>query len=148
MPARKAADLPLVLDTHIWIWVMEQQTRELSKTAFDSVRHASRNTIVYVSAISLWEIAMLSSRKRLSLSVDCLAWVQQATSAPGMRIAPLTPAIAVESTQLPGNPHGDPADRIIMATARHLGARLVTCDGKMLAYANAEHSLAVLDARP
>ena len=148
MPTRKTADLPLVLDTHVWIWMMDQQGRELSKIALDSIRRASRNTVVYVSAISIWEIAMLSSRNRVSLSVDCLAWVQRAMSAPGMRIADLTPAIAIESTRLPGNPHGDPADKIIMATARHLGARLVTCDGKILSYADAERSLAVLDARP
>jgi PIN domain nuclease of toxin-antitoxin system len=148
MPTRKGAELPLVLDTHVWIWLMDQQTRELSRTAVEAIRHASRQTVVYVSAISFWEIAMLTARKRVTLSLDCLPWVQQATRAPGIQVAALTPPIAVDSTRLPGQPHGDPADRIIMATARQLGARLVTCDRQILNYADTEQALAVLDARP
>jgi PIN domain nuclease of toxin-antitoxin system len=148
MPTRKVAALPLVLDTHVWIWLMDQQTRELSRAAVEAIRHASRETVVYVSAMSLWEVSMLTARKRVSLSLDCLAWVQQAMRAPGVQVAALTASIAVDSTRLPGNPHGDPADRVIMATARQLGARLVTCDRRILAYAEAEQALAVLDARP
>ncbi len=77
---------------------------------------------------------MLEAKGRIRLSKDCLAWVQEALSAPGTSLVPLTPEIAVESSRLPGKFHGDPADRILVATARLLGATLLTRDERILAY--------------
>lgn len=76
------------------------------------------------------------------LDTHVLVWLvagDTRVSLPGLRLAPLEPAIAVASSRLPGDPHGDPADRIIVATARHHGATLVTADDKLLAYGTAGH---------
>jgi PIN domain nuclease of toxin-antitoxin system len=146
MPTSKAADLPLLLDTHVWIWAAEQREDELSARMLRLIDSASQRGSVLISAISIWEIAMLAERGRIVLSVDPLQWIETAASVPGVRVIELTPRIAVGSAHLPGNPHADPADRILMATARDAGARLVTRDRRILQYAESTRALAVLDA--
>ena len=96
--------------------------------------------------MSVWEVAMLEVRARIQLSLDCRAWVDKALTAPGTRLQALTPAIAVESTRLPSIIHGDPVDRILVATARHIGASFATRDERILKYARSGY-LQVLDAR-
>ena len=139
-------DLPLLLDTHVWIWAAEQRENELSSRLLKLIDAASRDGRVLISAISMWEIAMLVERNRIALSAEPLKWIEKAVSIPGVRIIGLTPRIAVGSTRLPGHPHADPADRILMATARDAGARLVTRDKLILQYAESTRALAVLDA--
>jgi len=78
---------------------------------------------------------MLESKGRIIFDQDCMDWVRAALSAPGIRLAPLEPAIAVASTRLPGSFHGDPADRIIVATARAYACPLVTADQAIAGYA-------------
>jgi PIN domain nuclease of toxin-antitoxin system len=146
MPTSSAPVLPLLLDTHIWIWAAEQREDELSSRLLKLIDSASQNDAVFVSAISMWEIAVLVERNRIALSAEPLQWIEKAASVPGIQIVELTPRIAVGSTRLPGNPHADPADRILMATARDTGARLVTCDKRILRYAKSTRALAVLDA--
>jgi PIN domain nuclease of toxin-antitoxin system len=141
--------LPLLLDTHVWIWTLQQDTSKLSRVAVESIRRASRaGNRLYVSALSLWEVAMLARKKRMVLSAEPLAWISQALQAPGLQLIPLIPEIAVGSTTLPGNIPKDPADQIIVATARHFGARLVTCDTRIIEYAETERAVAILDAQP
>lgn len=82
---------------------------------------------------------MLDAKGRIRLAKDCLAWVREALGAPGVSLVPLTPEIAVESSRLPGEFHGDPADRILVATARLLGAALLTRDERILAYGKRKH---------
>ena len=77
---------------------------------------------------------MLEAKGRLRFAIPCIEWVKKALSAPGLLLASLTPEIAVESSRLPGGFHGDPADRIIAATARQIEAILVTNDQKLLDY--------------
>ncbi|HEU4451519.1 MAG TPA: type II toxin-antitoxin system VapC family toxin [Longimicrobium sp.] len=137
---------PLVLDTHVWIWLMEGDRRRLSDAAIEAVSAAAREGAVRISAISVWELAMLDATGRISLSRPIDDWVNEALGTPGVLLLPLSPEIAVESTRLPGSPHGDPADRILMASARILGGRLATCDTGILDYGVAGH-LAVLDGR-
>jgi PIN domain nuclease of toxin-antitoxin system len=103
----------------------------------DSVRaslEASEETGIAVSAISCWEVAKLVERGRLTLPCPVLDWLQQALSYPGIRLIELTPRICAESTSLPGEFHRDPADQIIVATARVLDAPLLTVDGRLLQY--------------
>jgi PIN domain nuclease of toxin-antitoxin system len=147
LPTANISRIPLLLDTHVWIWILQQEEEKLSRSAIASVRQASKTGNLYVSAISLWEVAMLSKRKRIVLSAEPSAWINAALQAPGIQLVPLTPDIAVGSTILPGEPHKDPSDQILMATARHFGARLVTCDARILMYAKTERALAVVDAR-
>lgn len=136
----------LVLDTHVWLWIVEGSESWLSAAAIQRIEAASGQGRILVSAISVWEVAMLEAKGRISLSRSVEEWVHAALRAPGTKLLGLTPEIAIESSRLPGSPHGDPADRILVASARVLGAQLATCDGSILDYASAGH-LAVLDSR-
>jgi PIN domain nuclease of toxin-antitoxin system len=124
----------LVLDTHVWIWVLEGKQKELSTATVDLIETAAGRAQLAVAAISVWEVAMLEAKGRISLSRSIDEWVAEALTAPGVRLAELSPEIALESTRLPGTPPKDPADRMILATTRVLGGTLVTCDDEILEY--------------
>jgi PIN domain nuclease of toxin-antitoxin system len=132
MPMNKSPRL--LLDTHAWLWLMSG-TVEFPPIVKKQIEHAAQQHQVYVSAISVWEVGMLATKKRIQLQQDVLQWTQTALKAPGTQLIPLLPEIAIESTRLPGEFHGDPADRIIVATARHAGLTCLTRDGKIGAYA-------------
>lgn len=100
----------------------------------------------YVSAITCWEISMLASKGKLVLPGGLGAWVEGTLAQPGIFLAPIEPEIGVDAGQLTGDLHGDPADRIIIATARALRCALLTADEAILAYASAGH-LKAIDAR-
>jgi len=119
---------------------------QLSAATIAVIEEAGGRAELAVSAISIWEVAMLEAKGRLTLSRSIDEWVRSAVAAPGLRLAELTPEVLVESTRLPGSPHGDPSDRMIVATARVLGGTLVTCDDRVLAY-GAEGHLRVRDGR-
>jgi PIN domain nuclease of toxin-antitoxin system len=93
--------------------------------------------------VSAWEVGLLAARGRLPLSLEPRLWFDTFLARPGMRLAPLTPSAALLSAFLPGDLHADPADRLLAATARELGAPLVTRDARLLAYAAAGHMRAV-----
>jgi PIN domain nuclease of toxin-antitoxin system len=124
----------LLLDTHAWIWLVKGDDR-LSGRAREAAVRAGHRGLLAVSVISVWEISLLESRGRVILNQPCLAWVRMAFTLSGAQAAPLTPEIAIESNNLPGVFHGDPADRIITATARLEGMTLVTRDREILGYA-------------
>lgn len=139
--------LPLsavLLDTHALVWLLAGNER-LGVRSRKVIEEAAEEGGLYLSAISPWEIAMLVSKGRLMLAQDVGEWIQAALALPGIRLEPLSPEVAVASTRLPGALHPDPADRIIVATARRLEATLVTADGLLIEYAAAGH-LKVLDA--
>ncbi len=125
----------VLLDTHVWIWVVNGGPERLSADAREVIEAAALDSALAVSAISAWEVAMLEAKGRLQLQMDCRDWVTTSTRRAGLRVVPLLAEIAVSSTRLPGEFHGDPADRIIAATARHEGAVIVTRDHSLLAYA-------------
>jgi PIN domain nuclease of toxin-antitoxin system len=131
----------LLLDTHVLLWVMWNQPR-LGRQAAKTIELASRQNRLAVSAITPWEIGLLDSKKRINLHKDALAWVREALAQPGLTLIPLEPEIAVASSRLPFDMHPDPADRILVATARHLGATLVTADANLLKLAKKGHFLA------
>ena len=139
MPKPEPNPAPLVLDTHIWIWLMEGVSGELSAATIRLIDEAATNSALAVSAISVWEVAMLDQRGRVTLSRSIDEWIRMALTAPGIRLVDLSPEIALESARLPGEPHGDPADRILVATARVLGGTLITRDKQILRYAVAGH---------
>jgi len=89
----------------------------------------------------VWELGMLEAKGRLQLMVPCEQWMREALATPGLTVAPLTPEIALASSRLPEPFHGDPADRMIVATARSLGARIPTLDRKILEYGRPRHVL-------
>ena len=134
----------LLLDTHIWIWLMNGNDDRLDTQTIHAIEQAAAHGRVYVSAISVWEVALLESRGRIRLSRDCLDWVRQALDAPGVLLLPLSPEISVASSRLPGKFHGDPADRILAASARLHDLSIVTHDERILAY-GAEQYVSVLN---
>jgi PIN domain nuclease of toxin-antitoxin system len=120
--------------------------KQLGRFAEESIGKACVHDRALVSAITPWEIGLLASKKRLELFRDTMEWIHDALTRPGVRLAPLEPEIAVASTRLPFEMRPDPADRILVATARHLGATLVTADEALLDLAVKSHFNA-LDAR-
>ena len=128
----------VLLDTHVWVWLMLGD-RRLGTAARRLLEKAVPEGRLRVSVISVWEVAMLESKGRLTLASDCESWVQEALAAPGVQLAELTPHIAISSTRLPGAFHGDPADRMLVATARESGATLLTADQSILEYGRKGH---------
>jgi PIN domain nuclease of toxin-antitoxin system len=127
-----------LLDTHALVWLLEGNER-LGQKSRDLINASAQARSLYVSAITPWEIAMLVNKGRLSFGQEIGEWLRIALSMPGIQMVPLSIEISVASTQLPGDFHADLADRIIVATARHLGATLVTEDKLILTYSQAGH---------
>ena len=121
----------IVLDTHIWIWWVDGSNR-LPKH-YQAYIQANETQGLGISIISCWEVAKLVEYNRLVLPCPVADWFDQALAYPGIRLLGLTPQIALESTQLEGF-HRDPADQIIVATARTYGCPLLTADEKILNY--------------
>ncbi len=129
---------PVLLDTHALVWLLSGNTR-LGPRARDAIERAAQVNNLVVSAITPWEIAMLVAKGKLTLGQDVGDWIREALAQPGIRLEALAPEIAVASTRLPWEIHPDPADRMIVATARHIDALLVTADQQLLSYSAAGH---------
>lgn len=126
---------PILLDTHSWIWLVFADP--LLKPAVRPFIEAAASTgTLFVSPISMWEIALKHSRGKLQLERPIRDWLAYAAELPGLRIAQITPSIAAECASLPTAFHGDPADRIIAATARSEGLTLITHDKALLKLAD------------
>jgi PIN domain nuclease of toxin-antitoxin system len=122
----------IILDTHVWVWWVHSDEKITSTQA--EIIKANETDIIGVSAISAWEIAKLVEYNRLELPCPLQEWFYEALSYPGVRLIELTPEIAIESTKLPGEFHHDPADQIIVATARLYDSSLIISDSKILKY--------------
>ena len=128
----------IVLDTHVLVWALDGN-RRLGADACAAIAAAERADGIGVSAITPWEIALLADRGSLRLARETGAWIEAALALPGIRLIPIDPAIAIDSVRLPGEFRTDPADRLIVATARHCAAPLLTADYAILAYAAGDH---------
>ncbi len=118
----------IVLDTHAWVWFVDNPDL-ISTKARKSVESALADGAIYISSISVWEILMLESKKRLSFSIPASTWLERTEKTGLFTFFPVDNAVCRTSAAL--NLHGDPADRFIAATAVHLGATLVTKDRKL-----------------
>ena len=124
----------IIIDTHILIWWVNGD-KCLSNTVAKAIERAiDSNGEVIISAISAWEVTMLIQKGRLILNMDIENWLDEIAHIDGVRFAPIDSEIALKSALLPGNFHKDPADRMIVATARKLAIPLATADKKILAY--------------
>jgi PIN domain nuclease of toxin-antitoxin system len=122
----------ILLYTHIWVWWVDD-----NQQLADRQRHHIQDNVpsgLEVSAISCWEVAKLVQYGRLELVCPLEEWMEQALAYPGVQLLELTPRIAIESTKLPGSFHRDPADQIIVATARVYNIPLLTTDTRILQY--------------
>jgi len=126
----------IALDTHIWIWWVLSDP-QLTPDYFDYVQSHEQEGLG-VSVISCWEVAKLVVGGRITLPLPVGERIAKALAYPGVRLLELSPQVAVESTQPPGIFHRDPADQIIVATARLYGCPLVTMDQKIRAYAHVQ----------
>lgn len=130
---------PLLLDTCAVIWIAA--AAPISDAARNALRDAEMPA--YVSPILALEVGMLVSRGRLPLSMPPKAWCRAFLEEPGADLAPMTSDTLIDASFLPGEPPRDPADRIILATARAHGMRIVTRDQAILSYARAGHAWAL-----
>lgn len=121
----------ILLDTHIWVW-WESNPGRLGRPHLEILNNSAERFAV--SMISCWEVAKLVEYGRLDLGRPVAEWIESALMRPGLDLLPLTPAIMVESTQLPEPCHRDPADQLIVATARIYGIPLLTADLRIIAY--------------
>jgi PIN domain nuclease of toxin-antitoxin system len=140
-------ETPILLDTHVWLWTLDATAGTLPKASRTLIDRAAAARRLFVSDFSYWEIAMLVSKGRLQLGTDVGVWLDRAVLAPGIVTVPVTRDVLVHSTRLAGEPHGDPADRILLAQAQALGASLLTCDKGIIAYAARTAGIPVCDAR-
>ncbi len=124
----------LLLDTCAVIWVANDDP--ISRAARDALSRALQSDEpIYVSPISAWEIGMLAARGRIRLQMSAEKWFEYILDMPGVRLADMPTTLLIASSYLPGVTPNDPADRIIAATAREFGYRIVTRDRQLLAYA-------------
>lgn len=124
----------MLLDTHVLIWLAEGNA-ELKPAARRRIEEAAVQSGLAVSAISFWEVAMLSDRGRISLSLPLTEWRRKVLAQDCISEVPVTGDVSIESVLLPGTLHPDPADRFLVATSRLQGWPLATRDKRLLAYA-------------
>ncbi|RCJ30124.1 twitching motility protein PilT [Nostoc punctiforme NIES-2108] len=121
----------IILDTHIWVWWVDDNSRLTTKYREWIEEYQSEG--LGVSIVSCWEVAKLVEKNRLVFSCSANEWLETALAYPGVQLLNLTLPIVVDSTQLSGF-HSDPFDQIIVATARNYGCPLLTVDAKILNY--------------
>ncbi|HUT35165.1 MAG TPA: type II toxin-antitoxin system VapC family toxin [Planctomycetota bacterium] len=122
-----------LLDTHVWVW-WNVRPAALSARVRGLVGRSRERDELLLSAVSPWEFAKLVEKGRLGVSCDPEEWIEQALRMPRLRLVPLSPRIAYRSTVLPAPFHDDPADQIIVATAREEDATILSKDERILAY--------------
>jgi PIN domain nuclease of toxin-antitoxin system len=132
----------ILLDTHVVIWSVIDDPR-LGAHARKLIGDSKRSEPFHVSAITSWEIAMLVKKGKLELGQTAQTWLRKAMQNPVWRSVPIDSTIALESVDLPGTFHNDPADRFIVATARLNYFALITADKAILDYAKAGYLTAI-----
>lgn len=127
----------IIIDTHILLWWINDQNK-LSEKAIKIINQQIDRDVILVSSISIWEICLLIKKDRISLNLDLDRWIEKIENLPFLRFIPVDNQIAQKSVNLPGTFHSDPADRIIVATAREKGTALITSDKKIRKYRNVQ----------
>ena len=123
----------ILLDTHVLVWYLDDP-RKITAASRARIEAGFAGDGVGICDITLWEVAMLVAKSRLTLNRDIAAWLGDLRDLPNFHILPISPAVAALSARLPGDFNADPADRLIAATAIDRGALLVTKDQGILSY--------------
>ena len=129
----------ITLDTHTLVWWLNGD-KFLSGYAQKSINNGVKAGQIYVSVMSTWEISMLVRAGRLIIAMPLNEWIARIEQLPFIRFIPVSNEIAMDSVNLPGDFHKDPADRIIVSTARYLNSTLITSDEKILKYPHVKSS--------
>ena len=143
---RPRYDGPLVLDTHIWVWMLDGSMGRCTPKLPPLLDRAAQLGRLFVSEMSFWEVAQKEAAGRLVLTMPIEAWVERAAHVSGIRYLAVDRQTLVTSTRLT-EMAGDPADRIIVAAAKLHSAPLVTVDRAIIRYAKANRATSVCDAR-
>ena len=130
----------LLLDTHVWLWLALGVTERISPEARETLEAAAHSGGLLISVVSVWELARLVARDRVTLPLPVRDWVALAFRRPQVRLIGLTrPSTVIDSAFLPAEMHGDPADRFLLATARRRRVPLVTHDRRIIDDGRAGH---------
>jgi len=134
------AESSLLLDTHIWLWLACGTQGKIKPSTLRTIEQAGQRRTLFVSIISVWEIALLESKRRIALPMPTQKWITRALDNPEIKLIALDePEIVLDSCHLPEEFHADPADRFLLATARARNAVLVTADRRILVYSKSGH---------
>lgn len=134
------AESSLLLDTHIWLWLASGMQGKIGPSTLRTIERAGQRRTLFVSIISVWEIALLESKRRIALPMPTQKWMARALDNPEIQLIGLDdPEIVLDSCHLPEEFHADPADRFLVATARARSATLVTADQRILDYSKLGH---------
>ena len=135
---------PVVLDTHIWLDVAFGRGRFTARV-LRKLNAAATASFLYIAAITPWEIAMLIRAGKVQVAGPTIDWLTKALHATSTAVAPFDIAMAIDAVELPAWTHADPADRMIVATARHMNALLVSRDTAILDYGIVTKAVRVLE---
>jgi PIN domain nuclease of toxin-antitoxin system len=137
---------PLLLDTHLWVWMLDPAVGTLPPGLVPLIRRAAASSMLWVSDISFWEVAQKVTKGRLALTVPVATWLAKAAAAPGVQYLPVDRDVLVLSTQL-SEMHGDPADRMLVAATKLRGVPLATADAAIVEWAVREGKTHLCDCR-
>jgi len=137
----------LLLDTHVWVWAVEGNVRRIGRRTRQLVARAGSQDAVRISPATVFELTALHTAGRLRLTRPIDQWVRDALEGAGVRVAALSPAIALDAGQIPRAALGDPLDRLLVATARQVNATFLTSDTRILEYAAHTGNVRAHDAR-
>lgn len=124
-----------ILDTHVWLWLMEGDPG-IGAEVIGALEHAASVGLLYVTSLSLWEIAMLERAGRVRFTVPVETWLEEALETPGLNLMQIDAQVAAESVRLPGEFPGDPVDALLVAAVRTHGGTLYTADPVLASYAS------------
>jgi PIN domain nuclease of toxin-antitoxin system len=136
----------LLLDTHVWIWSVAGDTRRIGRRARQRLARTQSTHKIFVSPVSLFEVTALHTAGRLRLTRSPEQWIRGALDETGIRVAELVPDMAIDAGTITRGALADPLDRLLVATARHMDAALMTGDAQILAYAAATGAVRIADA--
>lgn len=136
----------LLIDTHVWLWSVEGDVRRVGRRTRQLLARAESREAIRVSPATLFELTALHTHGRIRLACPPEQWVRESLAAAGVRIAELTPAIAIDAGTIPRAALSDPLDRLLVSTARQLDAIFLTSDARILDYASSTGAVRVQDA--
>jgi PIN domain nuclease of toxin-antitoxin system len=136
----------LLLDTHVWIWTLMGDARRIGRRARALLTRAESRDAIRISPVTLFEVMALHTVGRLQLTRPPDEWIRLGLASAPVRIAELSPAIAIDAGRIPRDLLADPMDRLLVSTAREMEATLLTADDRILNYAARSRALRTEDA--